>query len=247
MKIALIGFGKMGQAVYKLALEKGHNVELVIDHKHERANLPELSPEKLEGIDVAIDFSNGKSVLKHLNICKENGVNLIIGSTGWYDQMPQIKEIVEKSKIGFLWSSNFSIGINIYYKIVEAGSKLINKFEEYDVWGHEIHHHNKADSPSGTAKILGEILLENIDRKTTIIDEKLDRKIHKNEIHFSSVRGGAVNFAHDIGFDSAADTITISHSARNRDGYALGAVKVAEWLNGKNGFFEMDDFLKSYI
>ena len=127
---------------------------------------------------------------------------------------------------------------------MEEASKLVNKFDEYDVWGHEIHHSNKADSPSGTAKTLSEILLKNIDRKDSVFEDKLDRKREDNEIHFSSVRGGPVNFAHTIGFDSAADKILISHEARNRDGYALGAVKAAEWLANKEvGFYTMNDFL----
>ena len=124
---------------------------------------------------------------------------------------------------------------------------MIDKFDEYDVWGHEIHHYNKADSPSGTAKILEKILLDNIERKTSVVEDKLDRRREPNEIHFSSVRGGPVNFGHTIGFDSAADRILITHEARNRDGYALGAVKAAEWLIGKKGFFSMGDFLTTII
>ena len=111
--------------------------------------------------------------------------------------------------------------MNMYFKIVEAAAKLVNKFDEYDVWGHEIHHYNKADSPSGTAKTLEKILLENIERKTAVVEDKLDRKPEPNELHFSSLRAGAVNFAHTIGFDSAADKILITHEARSRDGYGV--------------------------
>ncbi len=245
MRIALIGFGGMGQAVYQAALKRGHTVDLVVDHSHEKANLPELTASVIADVDVAIDFSHGDDILKHLDICAADNVDYVIGSTGWYDKMDEIKKMAEESEVGVIWSSNFSIGVNLYYRIVEEAAKMINNFDEYDIWGHEIHHKNKKDSPSGTAKILQEILLKNISRKSKIVEDKLDRQRDEEEIHFSSVRGGAVNFEHTIGFDSEADTITISHSARSRNGYADGAVRVAEWIKGKKGFFGMDDFLNS--
>lgn len=243
MKIALIGYGGMGQAVYKIATEREHEVSVIVDPNSKKATHEKLMSECLKNCDVAIDFSLAAAVFENAKICKEAGVNLVIGTTGWLDKMDSVRELFENSEVGCLWSSNFSIGVNLYFKIVEEAAKLMDKFDEYDIWGHEIHHYNKADSPSGTAKTLGNILLENIKRKTAIIDEKLDRKRTDNEIHFSSLRGGPVNFAHTIGFDSAADTITISHNARNRDGYALGAVKAAEWVFRKHGFFSMNDFL----
>lgn len=241
MKIALIGFGGMGKAVQRIALERGHEVSVIIDSNNEAGTTPALTKDVLRGVAVAIDFSLGDAVMEHVKTCAEAGVNLVVGTTGWYDKLDEVKAAADG--IGFLWSSNFSIGVNLYFKIIEEAAKMMNDFDEYDVWGHEIHHFNKADSPSGTAKTLEKILLENIDRKTKTVEEKLDRKREPNEIHFSSVRGGPVNFGHTIGFDSAADTITISHAARNRDGYALGAVKAAEWLADKKGYFEMKDFL----
>lgn len=251
MQIALIGFGGMGKTVHRIATERGHSVSMIIDPKANEATAKELSVEILQGLDMVIDFSLGSAVLENAKICKAAGVNLVIGTTGWYEKMEEVRGIAEGSAereiqpaVGFLWSSNFSIGVNMYFKIVEEAAKLVNRFDEYDVWGHEIHHYNKADSPSGTAKTLEKILLSNIERKTVAVEEKLDRRREPNEIHFSSVRGGAVNFAHTIGLDSEADTITISHAARNRDGYALGAAKAAEWLYGKKGFFGMEDFLK---
>ena len=243
MKIALLGFGGMGKVVRSIALERGHEVPVIIDPTAPEATQKKLSAEILKGMDVAIDFSNGEVVLENVRSCKEAGVNMVVGTTGWYGRLEALKTEMAAAKIGFLWSSNFSIGVNMYFKIVEEAAKLVNKFDEYDVWGHEIHHYNKADSPSGTAKTLEKILLKNISRKTAVVEEKLDRKREMNEIHFSSVRGGLVNFGHTIGFDSAADRITITHEARCRDGYALGAVKAAEWLKGKIGYFEMEDFL----
>jgi len=243
MKIALIGFGGMGKTLYRIAMSRGHEVPVIIDPKDQSSTHKEISEEALKGVEIAIDFSSPDSVLANAKIATTAGTNLVIGTTGWYDQLPELKEILKENKIGLLWSSNFSIGVNLYFAIMEQAAKLINNFDEYDVWGHEIHHYNKADSPSGTAKTLEKILLDNIDRKTSVIEDRLNRKREPNEIHFSSVRGGLVNFGHTVGFDSEADTITITHSARNRDGYALGAIKAAEWLNQKKGLFEMKDFL----
>ncbi len=245
MKIALIGYGGMGKVVGKIALERGHEIAAIIDPHDTAATNKALSADVLAGVDIAIDFSSASVVMDNVKICLAAGVNLVIGSTGWYDRMEEIKSVAASGAMGLLWSSNFSIGVNLYFKMIEAAAKMIDKFDEYDIWGHEIHHYNKADSPSGTAKTLEKILLENVARKTAVVEEKLDRRREDNEIHFSSVRGGLVNFGHTIGFDSAADRILITHEARCRDGYALGAVKAAEWLNGKNGFFGMEDFLNN--
>lgn len=256
MKIALIGYGGMGKTVRRIAEERGHEVAAIIDPHASEATAHEVTADALARIDVAIDFSLADAVLTNVRTCMEAGVNVVMGTTGWYDKIEEVRRMIEDPKkegreilpaVGFLWSSNFSIGVNLYFKIVDEAARLMNSFDEYDVWGHEIHHYNKADSPSGTAKTLSKILLDRLDRKTAMVDEKLNRKREQGEIHFSSVRGGAVNFAHTIGFDSAADRILITHEARNRDGYALGAVKAAEWLVGKRGFFGMEDFLRESL
>jgi 4-hydroxy-tetrahydrodipicolinate reductase len=243
MKIALIGFGGMGKTLHRIAQERGHEISIIIDPKDPSATHKTLVEADLKTVDTVIDFSSAEAILDNIKTCHDSGTNLVVGTTGWYDKVPTIKDSLQDNGIGFLWSSNFSIGVNLYFAIVEKAAKLINSFDEYDVWGHEIHHYNKADSPSGTAKTLEKILLDNIGRKTAVVEDRLNRRREDNEIHFSSVRGGLVNFGHTIGFDSPADTITISHSARNRDGYALGAIKAAEWLQGKKGYFEMKDFL----
>lgn len=272
MKISLLGFGGMGKVVQRIALERGHEVSVIVApgaglagiisenrsglHEPKNAGLPasrrpsdsetifigKLTTDVLKGVDVVIDFSKAEAVMENVRVCAEAGVNLVVGTTGWLDKMEEVKKLA--ANVGLLYSSNFSIGVNLYFKIVEAAARMMNNFDEYDIWGHEIHHCNKADSPSGTAKSLEKILLENIKRKTAVVEDKLDRKREPGEIHFSSVRGGMVNFGHTIGFDSAADRILITHEARCRDGYALGAVKAAEWLVGKKGFFGMEDFLE---
>lgn len=243
IRIALIGFGAMGRRVKEIAQEHGHSIVSVIDPYVNDATAKEISKNNLNNADIAIDFSNPKVVVDNINAVTAAKTNLVVGTTGWHDHIDKVRQKVETAGIGFLWSSNFSIGVNVYFKIVESAAKFINQFDEYDVWGHEIHHHGKADSPSGTAKILEKIILKHIDKKTEVVEETLHGKIKPHQMHFSSTRAGAANFTHTIGFDSAADSIKIVHKARNRDGYALGAVRAAEWLYGKTGFFTMDDFL----
>lgn len=236
MNIGLFGFGAMNKKVKEIAEVRGHEVSVI------------ESLESLGSFDLIIDHSHADAVKDHVEAAVAANTPIVVGTTGWYDNLSEIEEIVKEGDGTMLWSSNFSIGVHAYFKIVQAAAKIMNKIDEYDVWGNEIHHHNKVDSPSGTAKSLEKILLEEIDRKTNVVEEKLDRKIEPHEIHFSSTRGGAVNFAHTIGFDSEADTITVTHSARNRGGYALGAVKVGEWLVGQDsGVYVMGDYLNGIL
>lgn len=243
MKITIIGCGGMGKEIKSVAEERGHKIISICDPISPEATHKNVSTDALKDADIAIDFSIPDVVLENTAMAAEAGVSLIVGTTGWYEKMDEIKKIIGSSDIGFLWSANFSIGVNLYLKIVEYATKLFNEYEEYDVWGHEIHHKNKADSPSGTAKTLEKIIIKNIDRKTKVVEETLQRKITPEELHFTSTRAGDVNFAHTISFDSAADAIKLKHDARDRGGYALGAVKAAEWLNNKKGFYEIKDFL----
>ncbi len=245
MNIALIGYGEMGQALARTCATRGHRIVAIIDPKSSEATSKSLTKAALKNADIAIDFSKAEEVLNNVRVCVSAGVPLVIGTTGWYTQMKEVRAAVESNQKnpGVLWSSNFSTGVHLYLQIVTEAARLVNAVEEYDVWGHEIHHVGKADSPSGTAKTIEKILLDAIKRKTSVVEDKLDRKRKDSEIHFSSVRGGPVNFGHTIGFDSAADRILITHEARNRDGYALGALKAAEWLSGKKGFYGMDEYI----
>ncbi|MCK5461176.1 4-hydroxy-tetrahydrodipicolinate reductase [Candidatus Gracilibacteria bacterium] len=240
MKLVHIGLGGMGKTVQTIAQERGHQSVGEIEVGDE------IDTSSLGNCDLAIECTVPKACVGNIRKVLKAGKDCLVITTGWYDEMDEVREMVEKSGVRFLYASNFSIGVNLYFRVVEEAAKLINLADEYDVWGHEIHHKNKVDSPSGTAKTLETILLQNIDRKKRVVEEKLDRKIEDDELHFSSVRGGMVNFGHTIGFDSSSDCIKIEHFARNRDGYALGAIKCAEWLlQQKPGFYTMDDFLKS--
>ena len=247
MNIALIGYGNMGEAIARAAEARGHTITVIIDPQDPKATAKSVGAAALKGTNIALDFSKSDNVEHSVEACLEAEIPLVVGTTGWYNRMDSVREMVEKTskgkQVGFLWSSNFSIGVHMYFRIVKEAAKLANRLEEYDIWGHEIHHAGKTDSPSGTAKTLEKILLDAITRKQSVVEDKLDRRRKDSEIHFSSVRGGSVNFAHTIGFDSAADRILITHEARNRDGYAIGAVKAAEWLIEKKGFYTMDDYL----
>jgi 4-hydroxy-tetrahydrodipicolinate reductase len=171
-----------------------------------------------------------------------------MATTGWYKHISEVKDLFKSSNWALLWSSNFSLWVHIFRKIVEAGAKIINKFDDYDILWHEFHHNKKADSPSGTAITTANILLKNIDRKKTIITEELkDRSILPEELHFSSSRGGSIPWIHSVYFDSPFDTIKIEHSARTRDGFALGSIVCAEWLENKTGYFEVKDFMDEII
>lgn len=245
MNIAIIGFGNMGQKIKEIAETRGHTVTIMIDPVNINATHKNISEVDFNNIDMIIDFSLPNNVVDNIKTAVSFKKNIVIGTTGWYDKLPEIEKLIKDKDTGLLWSANFSIGVNLYYRLIEKAAKLINQYDEYDIWGTELHHKNKIDSPSGTTKELSKILLENISRKDSVVYDKLDRKINANEIHFSSTRGGDINFSHTIGFDSPSDTITIIHSARDRGGYALGAIKAAEWLNDKKGLFNMNDFLNN--
>lgn len=247
MNIAIIGYGKMGKEIEAIANEKGIKVTSIIDPVNENATHKEIDEESIKDADVCIDFTNPGSAVNNIKKIASLGKNMVIGTTGWYDRMDEVKSIIEKSKVGVIWSGNFSIGVNIFFKMIENTSKMMDKFESYDPFIHEFHHKEKADSPSGTAVMIGNIMLDNLSRKNKVVTEELKRKIEPDEIHLSSTRGGYIPGTHIVGFDSLADTIELKHTARGRQGFAIGSVLAAGWVNGKKGFFSIDDFMKNII
>lgn len=226
MKIALIGYGKMGKLLETTAVAKGHAVVARIDpHLATKT----ITADALAAADICIDFSNPESAIPNLQACAALGKSVVIGTTGWDAQRKQAEEIVKKYGIGCLYSANFSLGINLFMAIVARAAELINPFDDYDVAGYECHHNQKLDSPSGTAKALTEILLSKLSRKSSC--------------DFASIRCGAIPGTHTILFDSPADTITLTHQARNREGFATGAITAAEWLQNKKGWYTIQDLL----
>ena len=236
MKIALIGYGKMGQEIERVALDRGHEIALIIDQN----NHADLTVENLKGIDVVIEFTNPDSAYKNYMICFEACVPVISGTTGWLDQMEDIKSQCEGGK-GFFYASNFSLGVNLFFELNKKLSQLMSGFDQYDVDMEEIHHIHKLDSPSGTALTLAEGVLENHPVKDSWI-EGLSTK--DSEMSIVAKRHGAVPGTHSITWHSEVDEIQIQHQAYSRKGFAFGAVLAAEFMPGKSGFFGMKDLLK---
>jgi len=247
VNIALIGYGKMGKVVECLAKERGIKVTTIIDPQAKGATHKEICNEALEGANACIDFSQPDAALENIKKVAEAGKEMVVATTGWYNKLDEAKKIVEKAGTGCIYSPNFSIGVNAFLKIVENAAGLFNSFQEYDVFAFEAHHKGKKDSPSGTAKRIAEILLQKIDRKKKLETDRLDRQIKEEELHFASVRGGSVPGTHSVFFDSGADSIELTHCARNREGFAAGALKAAEWIQGKKGFYSIDDMVKEII
>ena len=247
MKIAIIGYGKMGKEIEKTARARGIEINSIIDPDDDGATHREISESSMEDVDVCIDFSNPNAVIKNIRDAARCGKNIVVGTTGWHSNIDEAKSIVEKSGIGLIYTSNFSIGVNVFFRIVENALKMMDRIDAYDVFGYELHHNKKLDSPSGTAKTLAETIVKNMKRKDRIVYGIVDRKIEPDELHFASVRSGSIPGTHVVGFDSSADTIELKHTARNREGFALGAVMAAEWIKGRKGFFEIKDMMDSII
>jgi 4-hydroxy-tetrahydrodipicolinate reductase len=243
IKLAIIGYGQMGKLIEQLAPE--HNFEVVSIIDPLLGN--EISEESLSKAEVCIEFTTPDVAFENIQkICKL-GKNLVVGTTGWLDKLEAVQKLVQQNKIGMVYGSNFSLGMNLFFQMVNFTTKLMNKMDNYEVFGLELHHKKKKDSPSGTAKILSDIVLKNTDNKTSVQFDKLDRKIEKNEFHFGSIRAGNIPGTHLIGFDSAADTIELKHTARNREGLAIGALKAAEWIIKRKGLYNFTEHFSEII
>ncbi len=227
MKVAIVGYGKMGRMIERFAPEHGFTVATKLDELN-NSNFEGITKEAFEGVDVAIDFSVPAAVGGNVERIAALGVNVVVGTTGWLDQLPHVREVVEKSGIGLVWSPNYSVGVNAFFRLVAEAARLLASEPEYEAWAYEIHHSAKKDAPSGT-------LLK-------LVNE-MNAAGWKKAVDVSSNRAGAIPGTHEIGFDSRADTITLRHAARNREGFAHGALKAAEWLVGKKGFHEFGEIL----
>lgn len=241
-KITLIGYGKMGQAIDSIAEENGVEIVARVDPKHPKAEWQELLAKAVEECDICIDFTKPEEVINNIKLIGKHKKNVVIGTTGWYDKLSEVKELADQYKIGIFYSDNFSIGMHLFKQVVSYASNLINDWPHYDIALLEKHHKNKLDSPSGTALALTDILLNNIERKKKITTDSLDRAPNENELHVQSLRCGSLPGTHQVIIDSPADTIKLEHQARNRLGFALGALITAKWLENKTGVYTMEDF-----
>jgi 4-hydroxy-tetrahydrodipicolinate reductase len=226
-RLAIIGYGKMGKLIEQLVPEYGFAVALKLD-EFNNTNFEGVTPENFRGIDVAVDFSIPAAVAENVERIAALGVNIVVGTTGWAEQLARVKTAVEKRGIGLVWSPNYSIGVNVFVRVVAEAARLLATEPEYGAWAWEIHHATKKDAPSGT-------LLKLV--------EEMKNAGYTRAIDVASNRAGAHPGTHEIGFDSMADTITLRHVARGREGFARGALKAAQWIAGKKGFHEFREIL----
>lgn len=226
-KLAIIGYGKMGRLVEQLAPEFGFAVPLRLDIE-DNAGGAGITAERFRGIDVAVEFSVPAAVVGNIERLAAIGVPVVVGTTGWTTDAARARAAVEKGGSGLVWSPNFSIGVNVFLHLVAEASRRLAPYPEYGAWAWEIHHSTKKDAPSGT-------LLKMV--------EEMKKADAKRVVDVSSNRAGAHPGTHEAGFDSAADTITLRHSARSREGFARGALQAARWVIGKKGWFEFRDIL----
>jgi 4-hydroxy-tetrahydrodipicolinate reductase len=243
MKIALLGYGKMGKIIEKIALDRKHEIVLKIDQDNQH----ELTTDNLKKADVAIEFSTPHTVLANINHCFNVGVPIVVGTTGWYEQLEDIKARYENSDNAFMYGTNFSVGVNIFFHINKVLAKMMNKQPYYDVQVEEIHHTQKLDSPSGTAITIAEGIIGNLDQKKqwvnvlTDTNNPVEDNAKAEDVLIESYRIESVPGTHTVIYDSEVDTIEIKHTAHNRNGFALGAVLAAEWVADKKGFFTVQD------
>lgn len=237
MKIALIGYGKMGKTIERIARERGHEIVAIIDVD----NTGDFESEGFKSADVAIEFTVPQVALDNYRRAFASGVAVVSGTTGWTEKLPQLKKEIEEGSNTLFWSSNFSLGVNIFMAVNKYLATIMNQFPTYNVEMTEVHHTQKLDAPSGTAITLAEGILEKLDRKTVWVKET---EAKPEEMAIKSIREGQVPGIHTIRYESEVDSIEITHDAKSREGFALGAVVAAEFTAGKKGFLGMEDMLK---
>jgi 4-hydroxy-tetrahydrodipicolinate reductase len=221
MKLALLGYGKMGRMVEQAALGRGIEIICVIDPAAE-------SRGQFSDADVGVDFSEPGAAVENIKMAAAAGVSMVVGTTGWYDRMDEVRAAVEQSGIGFVYGSNFSIGVNLMFKIAGYAARLFSRFPSHDPFIEEAHHKFKKDAPSGTAIFLKRIVEAEYGRETPT----------------ASLRAGYIPGSHIVGFDSEADTLAIAHTARSRAGFAEGAIAAAEWIVSRKGFYEFSEIIE---
>ena len=236
MKIAIIGYGKMGRIIEKLAIEKGHKIVLKIDD----TNIDELSVVSLKKADVAIEFTGPEAAFRNINLCFDAGIPVVSGTTGWLDRYDEIKERCETEKRAFFYASNFSLGVNIFFKLNQQFAKIMNKFGNFDISVQETHHIHKLDAPSGTAITITQDIISEIDRKQNWVKESTE---NDKQIAIKSFREGENPGEHTVTYKSSIENIEIKHESKNREGLAQGTLLAAEFIIGKTGVFGMDNLL----
>jgi 4-hydroxy-tetrahydrodipicolinate reductase len=229
IKLALLGYGKMGKAVAALAPQRGFDVRLTLDIDANQGGQG-ITAEHFRGIDVCVEFTTPDMVVENIRRVASLGVNLVVGTTGWQNRLGEVRKLVEEAGIGMVYAANFSIGVNLYYRLARAAAEIFAGFPMYDPYLTEAHHKFKKDAPSGTA-------IE--------IKRRIQPVFENREIPVASVRAGYIPGTHELGFDSEVDTVIVRHTARGRQGLAEGALYAARWISGRRGFFNFADVLEN--
>lgn len=240
MNIAIIGYGRMGKTIEAICQSRNHHISAIIDQDNSD-ELKNLTPDT---VDVAIEFTQPESAFNNIKSLIHQDIPVVCGTTAWTEHLPEIRQLVEEKQGSFFYAPNYSIGVNLFFAINDYISKLMNSFDEFSVRMEEIHHIHKLDSPSGTALHLANTILANTDSKDSWVNDVSDKK---NELEIVSKREVEVAGIHSVIYEGEFDTMTFTHDAKSRKGFALGAVLAAEWLHGKKGIYSMSDLLKEHL
>jgi 4-hydroxy-tetrahydrodipicolinate reductase len=259
MRIAVVGYGRMGRSIARVASERGHEivavVDPVIDPAADRDDLPRaetrlhgaVTGEAFADVDTVLDFSSPRSAVDNISVYATAGVAAVIGTTGWYDRLDEVGKLWARSSRGLVYGANFSIGAHVFLKTAAYAASLVSEIGDYDLLIHEIHHGRKKDSPSGTALTLARRVMEAAPRKTKIETGAMDREMRGEELHVSSTRGGSFPGTHTLYLDSEADTVEIRHQARSRNGFVIGAVMAAEWVVSRSGIYPVEELMTDLL
>lgn len=242
MKVALFGYGRMGRAVETVCGERGHEIVLRL-RSEDNPDGEGITPASMEGVEVAIDFSHPDAVLPNVTRASGLGVDLVVGTTGWYDRLEAVRDTVEAAGTGLLYAPNFSLGVQLLFRLVRRAAGLVDRLGDYDPAVLEVHHRHKVDHPSGTALRLAEILLEEVGRKERWEEGPGEGPAHEEILQVAVVRTGENPGTHVVSLEGPEDRLEIRHEARGRGGFARGAVEAAEWVAGREGVFTIDDLL----
>ena len=238
VKIALLGYGRMGREVESVAQEEGHEIVARLDGPDAR-----IDRESLAGADVAVDFTLPAAAVGNIRAVADAGVDLVVGTTGWYDRMDEARAAVEAAGTGMIWAANFSLGVHLFFRAARALAEMADELAAYDVHVHEAHHRHKVDHPSGTARRLADILVEALDRKERWESGPPEGAPDPATLLVTSTRAGEIPGTHRVGLEGPDDRLELVHEARGRRGFARGAVTAARWIRGRAGVFTLDDML----
>jgi len=244
MKIALVGTGQMGQTVETVAVDDGHEIEARF---HSHRPFDAADPSSVAAADVAVDFSLPSLALSHIRQYCKWGLPAVIGTTGWYEDLDAVESLVADHDASLLYAPNFSMGVAVMRRALEGVLPLLDRLDDYDPFVREMHHTHKVDSPSGTATMLAGLVVDGLERKDHVETETQHDRIDPTAVHVTSTRAGTIYGEHTVGFDGPYDRITVGHRAKNRRGFAAGALRAAEWVVDRQGLFTLDDMFEDWL